>query len=295
MRTKKTTLVGDVRDQVFLLWVGSVCALYRPVGRNVLREVCAYLQINASLAFFSQNKFVVYHLSRRTAIKVRPREILEAAMVVHINKWEVLCIGTCPESPSVSSVNLKTFVITKEAPMFTLRNYPGTINAEGFVYVFGGYLVNGMTRASEKFSITSRSWTQIPEMDSYRVYFTPARHHSDIYLCSPANSPALSSYSILTGTYTVHPQLLPQVSTDTCVAFVVGDELFVSGNTSHFLKWQVGSAQPFAKVKYSKITGGSASCTETVLLGRAVYWADNASQAIVWFDLDTFSLDLMKY
>ena len=282
----------EIKDQVSLLWMREVCGFYTSLSRNILREICVYLQSSASLAFFTATGLEIHSLHSHTVTQIPLKETITGCITTHMSYWEILCVGTYPKSTSVSSVDLKTYIVKQEAAMKLPRNCPGVIKAGDFVYIFGGFIGGFITRESEKFSITTRSWTKIPEMDQTRVYFTPALHLNEIYLCDASSHPSISSFNITTETYTVYSSFIPAINTNASVSFIVDGELIVALNNHSCLKWSLGSSEPCTAVSYSQRKGQGFSCTETVQVGRVVYWADYNAKKIVSFELDTLRLSI---
>ena len=130
--------------------------------------------------------------------------------------------------------------------------------------------------------------TELPDMDSHRVYFTPAAYGSDIYLCALSETRQLSSFSTLTELYTAHS--VPNAChSSASVSFIVQNELYIFANIPNYLKWDIGKSVEFDVMEYSARNIQSFSCTETVQRGRGVYWVDYNAKTLVKFDLDEFS------
>ena len=275
--------------QVYLLWVREVCTLYHSLSRNILREVCIYMQPNPSLAFFTDTDFQIHHFSPHTVTHTRPSDLVQGCMITHIKDWEILCIGSYPASVSVSSMDLTTSTLTTEAPMCTSRNSPGVIKACDYIYVFGGVVDNFPLTSSEKFNISTRQWSQIPDMDLPRYCFIPTVYRWDIYLYSAFTHPELTSFNIHTQTYTPYP--VPSIATAmyVSVAFIVDTDLYIVGNM-HVLKWVIGVSETFTVRNYWNRRSWAYSCTETVRVERSVYWSDYSTKKITEFDLNTFTL-----
>lgn len=280
--------IPSVNDQICLLWARLTSPLYSSLSLNILREVCDYLHTFISLAFFTGSSLEVRYFPENRVKSVQMRETVVGCIITHMSFWEILCVGTYPTSVSTSSVNLTTFVLKKEADMRERRNCPGVIRVNDWVYVFGGYSGGPITTSSEKFSIEKRFWKKLPDMDVPRVYFSPALHHYDIYLCDAAAQSRLSSFNIISEAYTTHSVAIPIMQTNASLTFIVEEELIVALGPSTVLRWRVGSSFPFV------IAGNNAnlqgfSCTEVVQVGRSVYWTDYNAKKVVEFHLDTLN------
>ena len=274
-------------DQVCLLWTHLRPCLYSSVSLNILREVCDYLRFLPSLAFFSQSALEVRYFPGYRVKTVQLGETPVGCIIAHMSFEEILCVGTYPTSKSVSSVHLIACVLKKEADMSEPRNSPGVIRAYDFVYVFGGYTGRLITASSEKFSITHRDWKQLPDMNSPRVYFSPALYNNDIYLCDPATQSTLSSFNIITETYTVHSVTIPTVPTNASVSFIAGEELFVVMLPCTVFRWRLGSPFPFVIVESKERKLQGFSCTEVLQIDRSIYWTDYNAKRVIKFGLDT--------
>ena len=278
-------------DQIRLFWMRRVSGLYSSISPNILREVCDYLRIFISLAFFSGSSLEVHAFPGHSVKTVQMKESVVGCIIAHMNFWEILCVGTYPTSTSVSSVNLRTFVLKKEEDMRDKRNCPGVIRVNDWVYVFGGYSGGPITTSSEKFSINERFWKKLPDMDLPRVYFSPVLHRYDIYLCDAAAHTCLSSFNIISETYTSHSVAIPSMQTNASVAFIASGELVVAMHPHSVLRWRVGSAFPFVIIEKSEKKLQGFSCTEVVQVGRSVFWTDYNAKKVVKFDLDTLDYD----
>lgn len=221
---------------------------------------------------------------------MRLREHL-CGRIITLSLDEILCVG----SKSVVSMNLTTCVLKKEADMCEERSDPGVIRSYDFVYVFGGAY---HTKSSEKFSYIQGNWKKLPDMDSPRSKFTPALYNNDIYLCdtytrddyTTTRSP-VSSFNIITETYTVYSVTIPTLFANPSVAFIDGGKLYVVMNPKKLFWWRVGSSLPFNVVRNQKNVLEGNSCTEVLQVERSVYWTDYMTKRVVKFDLDTLEYD----
>ena len=283
--------VQEVLTQVRLLWLHSESTAYHLLSRNVVREVCTYLQGHTALAFFTDANIEIHHLTTQTVRKAKPSKVVKFCVTTHMTFREIICVGAYPKSTSVSSVDLTTSTVTKEASMQVSRACPGIINVRGHIYVFGGLIDGEDVLRCEKFSIKARQWTFIPDMDEPRIYFTPAVHLCFIYLCSLFEGESISSFHTPTEQYTQHPLTIPDINTYTSVSFIVDTHIYVLGNEDSFLVWELGSREGFKEIRYARRNSPAFSCTEVVKVGKGVYWTDYNTKNVVRFDLETGSLE----
>ena len=277
-----------VQDQVRLLWLHFSCPKYSLLSLNICREISEYLRTVLSLTYFTESHLVTCYFYPCLRVKSVPvSQPIVGCIVTHMSTWEILCVGTYPTSPSVTSVELVSFKLQKEADMCVSRNCPGVIRVKEFVYVFGGYSGGPITTSSEKFSSKQRNWMRLPDMDYPRVYFSPAHHGDEIYLCDAASQPALTTFNVVSEVYKQLSVRIPAMQANASVAFIVNGELYAAMLPHDVIRWRLRSTFPFVATRASDQSLQGFSCTEVVHEGKSVYWTDYNAKKIVKFDLHT--------
>lgn len=118
--------------------------------------------------------------------------------------------------------------------MLDARRYHGSAFVCRTVYVFGGDIEK--CHSAEKFPLSSKAWTWLPEMSVQRSAFTPCVHKLSIYLCG-GNVPECHLFDCRREVYTQLPLSLP--SNTWCVASYVEGELIVECGENRIV-WREG-------------------------------------------------------
>jgi hypothetical protein len=157
-------------------------------------------------------------------------------------------------SPSSGSVHKLHHMINK-------RSCHGSIQYFNWVYVFGGF--NGSAlQTSEKYSLTTKHWSQLPDMLSPRHSFSPALHQHRLYLCGGDTidcevfDPADDSFA---------PLGLRLPEANQARALVMDDELLVLGSGS--LSRCTLNGEEFRSTKRAKapVWGCMTTCVRTTV------------------------------
>jgi len=161
------------------------------------------------------------------------------------------------------------------------RSCHGSIQYFNWIYVFGGF--NGSSlQSSEKYSLTTKHWSQLSDMLSPRHSFSPALHQHRLYLCGGDTldcevfDPADDSFA---------PLGLRLTEASQARALVLDEELLVLGSGS--LSRCTFNGEEFRSAKRAKapVWGCMSTCVRTA----AGLWfvADDPRGTARLVDLDT--------
>ena len=218
-------------SKVLVQWLQQLATPFRPLSRNIRREVCLYLSTRFLVPAVKNSTLRVYDLDHRTVTEGQlTRTITTASVPVMINYEVVMYVGGHPPYTSdVCSVNIVTFQVTVLRHMLEARGWAGVIKYTEFVYVFGGN--NPQLASAEKYDIERKRWIWVPGMRHARYSFTPALYKKEIYLADCMINPkVIEVFNPYSETYRELEVVLPQYGTHS-LSFVLDSEFYLISYT----------------------------------------------------------------
>lgn len=182
--------------KVWLLYFKHKLNAKGHLSRNVTREICSYIA-DFMLAQVTPTFLRFFHPFCKWTPQVPLRSRIsvdEESSWVFLQDGRLFCSGGGGMLDEHQEDVGFAYLLgrdgtTDELPhMLSARYYHGVIGSGNFVYVFGGYNIEGMCHSGrlkrcEKIDLLSRSWTALPDMKNGRRCFNPCEWDGYIYLC----------------------------------------------------------------------------------------------------------------
>ena len=237
----------------------------------------------------SQNVLTRHQLlTGQTMSSILPVTFTEGAVFCLLDPNTLFCTGGNPELTTTYLLSLSQGSLAEQPGMLTPRRYPGIAQCGGFVYIFGGYDGVQDTTSCEKFKISEKVWSRLPNMSKYRCGFAPCVLGDDIYLTDPARRhKTLEIFNVHTETFRESPVRIPSMISDNSVAFIADEVLTVITCSKQMGRLRLGGGTVFEESVVGMQNGSSGmSNIPPKKVGRMVYWVDFRLGKLVKFDLD---------
>ena len=126
--------------------------------------------------------------------------------------------------------------------MLFVRYAHGVIHVGDSVYCFGGGddpLFGRAENTAESYSLTTKSWTQLPEMLNHRMMFSPAKHRKRVYLIGGCWTHKCEVFDVAASSYSPLSFMSPLKGPNCCVK--VAGAVLIFG-TDEVWKWTTQSS-----------------------------------------------------
>jgi len=191
-----TSYSGSVMERVYIVWAKRCCALFAPLSRNILSEVCSYLAYFGQLVDVAPSYLRFFNFAGK---RWGPKVPLHCAIqVTDISSWVVLqspgkcrvfCCGGSNGLASNRAYMLSADGAVQPQPnLLQARGQHGLIQWRYQVFVFGGVRKvhsdnNSPMKSGESLQLhAAQNWLQLPRMQRTRHSFNPCLHGEVIYL-----------------------------------------------------------------------------------------------------------------
>lgn len=148
----------------------------------------------------------------------RPIEISSQSAWIFVDrgKWLFAC-GRYPSGGCAYLIDGSTGTVEQQPPMRQRRCEHGLAVFQSSVYVFGGLDSPKYLKSCEKFNLTGRSWSNLPEMQEARDCFNPCVLHAEIYLVGGRNARFPEVFNLENETFRKLKLTLPRPDMTACV------------------------------------------------------------------------------
>ena len=138
-------------------------------------------------------------LTVTTSVRIDTRPIDQYAAVVCLMDCSVFACGGAGAETASFRLPLPGLHITDVREMLHSRCFHAAVLANFCIYAFGG-VFSKSAKTAEKYSLWTREWKPLPNMQSGRSCFTAAKHRTSVYLCG-GNVIECESFNIVSESY----------------------------------------------------------------------------------------------
>jgi hypothetical protein len=234
----------------------------------------------------------IYNLDSRLVKEGQlARSFSTAAVPCLIASDVVLYIGGYPPyTAEVFAVSLITYGVTALPQMKEARGWPGVIQYEDFMYVFGGN--SPQLLSVEKYAIKTNLWFSVPNMAEGRYSFTPCLYKDEIYLADCMSGEKI--IEVFDPQKEIYRQLnvqLPPIGNHS-VSFILNDDFSIISyqfSLGTLCLKPLAAAFNVRTVVPDATSKGYSGCPP-VVLGTYVYYANYVEGSLTRFDAEQLTL-----
>jgi len=263
-----------------LLWLHSLSPLFRPLSKNILREINLYLLLPGLLVAVYDQWLVLYHVNTDDWVRLpRPVDLPRRGFFCFV---DVNCVfgfaGDLPRK-EVVAFDVKSYETRRERGMNAARRLPSAVGYGKTVYVFGGWGPEPLEGCERKRVDRAEDWTDLPNLPVLGQIHSSTVAGGTIYLSPVFSQGAIIAFTPSSDTF----RLLPLQSEGNCgVSFTLGSSLWLP-SYNHSLELLSLTSQ--AETRTLEVTFAqeevwqmaACSCAPT-LYGQEVIWLNRGAE-----------------
>lgn len=198
----------------------------------------------------------------------KPIEISSQSAWIFVDrgKWLFAC-GRYPSSGSAYLIDGSTGMVEQQPSMKQRRCEHGLAVFQSSVYVFGGLDSPKYLKSCEKFNLTGRSWSNLPEMQEARDCFNPCVLRAEVYLIGGRNARFPEVFNLEREIFRKLKLVLPRPDMTACV--LMGNSLIALQSDAAY-EWDTTADNPVLK-KYRLAFGEAWSNAPPVHFEGCIY------------------------
>ena len=272
--------------KILLIFSHQSSHFLRKLSKNVLREVCLYLQ-DCLYPCIHRSTLQVFNLMRGTVTKrTLSHQFLDATVCCLCNSRTMLCIGSDPPARTVIGVDIRTAEVREWTAMTYSRAWAGVILWRNSVYVFGGNNAPPRKEA-ERFNPATNAWTELPSMSTPKAAFTPLHYLNKFYLiASGIGTAPIETFDPETETYDTLGVSIPGTGFET-ISFARGAEIVIVHYEGVLLRWDPMQTSYLQTALSMYESGVTFTSLPVFRFSECVYWMNYLTGKLVKFDLGT--------
>lgn len=265
---------------------------YRRLSLPLLRHIFLYLGLPLLLPSIHLNLLRLYCLDTHTYTTTRLNIVFPkgSSLCVYRERF-ALCLPVGYPLPRTYELSLEVGKLRVVQAIAVARSWPGLIEYEEFVYVFGG-ISKANPLQCEKFNTVGKKWTVVPCQVAPQHSFTPCLYRCEIYL-SCINT-QIEVFTPATESFRSVFLACPCACEDS-LSFLLEDCLHILTKEGTLLKWRMKKS--YAEADYVKFEGTQVqlSCGAPVRMRGSVYWVGVETGKLMRLDLRRREVKEEKY
>lgn len=255
---------------------------YHCLSLPLLRHIFLYLGPPLLLPSIHLNLLRLYCPDTHTYTSTRLNIVFPkgSSLCVYRERY-ALCLPVGYPLPKAYELCIEEGKLRVLQAIAVARSWPGLIEYEDFVYVFGG-LSKANPLQCEKFHTTRKKWAVIPHQVAPQHLFTPCLYRCEIYL-SCINT-QIEVFTPATECFRSVFVACP-CSCEESLSFLLEDCLHILTKEGTLLKWRLKKS--YAEADYVKFEGAQVqlSCGAPVRMKGSVYWVGVETGHLMRLDL----------